>query len=382
MGNVHSVTGIRPCPSVEGTILPVRRGEEEAFELHLRTEPVPSYIGSARQVPSIDVGNPNVFSNTVPDPERAAHYLVIRGGGKWGYDQEFMEYLEAIAPMLEDALFLLSDEYVGYVDSYEIRDGVLRIERVVEEQGEALEHARVLTADQPERLFEFDRQEAAQWVAARDSMEALPWIDRALARRPGNVALLGDRVYCLGAQGRHAEALDAAEEVLAALPPHTLQAWGERKQLLEVVDDVAEQVVPVLKRTHEHIGHNQLRLGNYELALQYFMRSHSITPTRGAVGALDGICVTLLRLGRLEDAEERISELLRGASSRHSIARAYYHRACLRALREDVPGAVRDVGIVLELQPRWRSELAQHEALAPLREHPDLDTLMSDSSGS
>lgn len=370
MGNVHTVVGLAPCLSVEGTILPVRRDAEAAFVQRLRSVPPPSYVTCARQVPSIHVNNPNLFANRIPDHGRAARYLVIQGGGKWGYDEDFTEYLRQTAPLLEDARFLLSDEYVGYVDAFEIRQGALVVERVVQEDGDALEHARALLADDPEALCELDHQEAEQWIREGSAEEALPYVDRALEHRPRDPELLRERGYCLNALGRHSAAVEALEASLAALPPHTLRPWGQGGALLEVADDVGEEITAALKITYERLGFAHFGLDDLEQALECFTRSHAITPTRGAVGALDNRCAVLLKLGRLDDAEAAIAELLRCGSGRHAIARAYHHRACLHVRRGRLEEAMRDVSIVLELQPRWRAELEGDEDLAALRGRP------------
>jgi tetratricopeptide (TPR) repeat protein len=370
MGNVHTVIGLAPCLSVEGTIIPVRREAEAAFVQRLRSVPPPSYVTSARQVPSILVGNPNLFANRIPDLGRAAYYLVIQGGGKWGYGAEFRDYLQETAPMLEDARFLLSDEYVGYVDAFEIREGVLAVERLVQEDGDGLEHARALLADDPDASCELDRQEAEQWIREGPAGEALPYVERALKHRPRDPELLREHGHCLNTLGRHPAAVEALETSLAALPPHTLKPWGQRDALLEVTDDVGEEIAAALKVTYERLGFAYFKLGELEKALESFTRSHAITPTRGAVGALDSRCAVLLELGRLDEAEAGIAELLRCASGRRSIARAYHHRACLHARRGRLEEALRDVSIVLELQPGWREELGGDEDLAALRGRP------------
>ncbi|MCX4243721.1 TPR end-of-group domain-containing protein [Paraliomyxa miuraensis] len=377
MGNVHSIVGLAPCLSAEGAIIPVRREAEVAFTERLRSVPPPSYVSTARQLPSIRINNPNVFGNDVPDRDRAAYYLVIEGGGKWGYDDEFREYLANTAPMLEDARFLLSDEYTGYVDAFEIRDGALVVERLVAEQSEALEHARELLADDPEARFEIDRQVAQQWIREASAAHALPYLERALRHRPLDAALLRERGYCLSAMGRHEQAVASLEASLAALPAHTLRTWGKDDALLEVTNDVAEEVAAALKLTHERLGFALFGLGRLEDARASFIRSHSITPTRGAVGALDNLCVVSMKLGHLDEAEAGIAELLRTASSRHAIARAYYHRACLRARRGQLDDAVRDVSVALELQPRWREDIGADDELEPLQGREDFAVLIA-----
>lgn len=371
MGNVHSVTGLHPCVSVAGAILPVLGEAESRFVERLRSVPPPSYISTARQVPSIMVHNPNVFSNRVPDRARAAYYLVVEGGGKWGYDQDFVDYLEALAPMLEDARFLLSDEYIGYVDAYEIRAGTLRVERLVQERGEAAEHARTLLADDPEALFELDRQEAEQWIRANEPEEALPWVERALEYRPDDPELLGERGHCLIALGRAEEGLDVLQGCLGALPAYELRTWGQNDTLLEVTNDVAEEVTVALKCIHHRMGRACEQLGRHEEALGHYTRSHSLTPTRGATAALDDRCALLLRLGRLPEAAAAIAELHEDAWDRPTVARAYHHLARLHARQGDEEAAVRDVSIALELRPQWRAELADDEDLAVLRERAD-----------
>ncbi|MCB9714235.1 MAG: hypothetical protein H6712_10285 [Myxococcales bacterium] len=49
-----------------------------------------------RQVPSVTLYDPNVFANRVPDRARAGTYLVVEGGGKWGYDEDLRAYVDAV----------------------------------------------------------------------------------------------------------------------------------------------------------------------------------------------------------------------------------------------------------------------------------------------
>jgi hypothetical protein len=114
MGNVHEVTQTEPFRSSHGAALLLRDGEklvEGAF---------PSY--TSLNMASRKIGRSRLSTERF--------YLVIQTGGKWGYGFELEEFLTANAPVLEDAVFYISDEYAMYVREWRIINGTLSIEFV------------------------------------------------------------------------------------------------------------------------------------------------------------------------------------------------------------------------------------------------------------
>lgn len=114
MGNVHEVTQTEPFRSQHGAALILRDGAE------LVDTKYPSYT-------VLDNGGRKIGRSRLATDRR---YVVIRTGGKWGYGYELEEWLQANAPVLEDAVFYVSDEYANYVREWRIANGALTIEFV------------------------------------------------------------------------------------------------------------------------------------------------------------------------------------------------------------------------------------------------------------
>jgi hypothetical protein len=114
MGNVHEVTQTEPFRSAHGAVLRVREGAT------LLDENFPSYTNATRA--SREIGRSRVSSERL--------YVAIQTGGKWGYGYELEGWLAANAPVLEDAVFYVSDEYAMYVREWRITGGELKVEFV------------------------------------------------------------------------------------------------------------------------------------------------------------------------------------------------------------------------------------------------------------
>lgn len=114
MGNVHEVVQTEPFRSPHGAALPIRDGQ--AFV----DDKFPSYTSVTRASRSIG-------RSRIPT-ERS--YVVLQTGGKWGYGFELEEFLSRNAPVLEDAVFYVSDEYAMYVREWRIANGTLAVEFV------------------------------------------------------------------------------------------------------------------------------------------------------------------------------------------------------------------------------------------------------------
>lgn len=114
MGNVHEVTQTEPFRSPHGAVLRLREGAT------LVDETFPSYTSLSKA--SRSIGRSRLTA------ERS--YLVIQTGGKWGYGFELEEFLSTNAPVLDDAVFYVSDEYASYVREWRIVNGTIAIEFV------------------------------------------------------------------------------------------------------------------------------------------------------------------------------------------------------------------------------------------------------------
>jgi len=112
MGNVHEVTQTEPFRSSVGAAIPLQPGTT------LIEDTFPSYC-------SLGTASRAIGRSRVP---AAASFLVIGTGGKWGYDHDFEQFLAANAPVLQDAVFYVSDEYAMYVREWRIKDGELTVE--------------------------------------------------------------------------------------------------------------------------------------------------------------------------------------------------------------------------------------------------------------
>lgn len=111
MGNVHEVVQAEPFRSANGAALPLRAGAE------LVVDAFPSYT-------SLGTSSREVGRSLLSTSRR---YLLVQTGGKWGYGFELEEFLTANAPVLEDAVFYVSDEYAMYVREWRIANGQLSV---------------------------------------------------------------------------------------------------------------------------------------------------------------------------------------------------------------------------------------------------------------
>jgi hypothetical protein len=114
MGNVHEVAQTEPYRSAHGAALKLRDGAI------LVDDTFPSYTTLAAA--SRPIGRSQLTY--------ARSYLVIQTGGKWGYGYELEEFLRTNAPVLDDAVFYVTDEYAMYVQEWRITHGELSVEFV------------------------------------------------------------------------------------------------------------------------------------------------------------------------------------------------------------------------------------------------------------
>jgi len=70
------------------------------FVIQNRGAKLPSYVSVQRDVPRFWITNVNVNAIELVDDARVAVYLVIKSGGKWGYDDAFQRFLTELAPFL------------------------------------------------------------------------------------------------------------------------------------------------------------------------------------------------------------------------------------------------------------------------------------------
>lgn len=133
MGNLHIVVQLGPAKTRDGAAILVRpdrradlrRWHEaiggEEFYTYLQTVPLSFAITGVN-------GQDGEFRDELL-------YLVVQSGGKmWCGYEEFAAAIARFAPALEDATFLVGDEYVGFVDEYTIVGGELK-RRCLAERG-------------------------------------------------------------------------------------------------------------------------------------------------------------------------------------------------------------------------------------------------------
>src|SRR5687768_13109411 len=181
VGNVHSIMQVAPIVSIEGAMLRVRAERIAEFDARVR-DGVPRYVRVWRHVPRFTIGNVNSSDNEVTDPARATTYLVISGGGKWGYDTLFRDFLEQIAPCLEDGRFFLGDEYSRMVVEHRFSDGVLAIDHLANDSDlETYAEPYLVT---PAQRATYARQRLAMWLHFREPAGGMALVDELLALEP------------------------------------------------------------------------------------------------------------------------------------------------------------------------------------------------------
>ncbi len=125
MGNIHRVIQVEPYLSAVGAVIDIRDGQCEHVARAFPPDVRYAGLAGARRFVETAEG----IGYQLPVSGRA--FVAIKTGGKGDYD-DVRELVTAAAPHLHDALFYLDDEYCGFVDRWELRDGALTVARVVD----------------------------------------------------------------------------------------------------------------------------------------------------------------------------------------------------------------------------------------------------------
>ncbi|MDQ3366113.1 MAG: hypothetical protein M3680_11870 [Myxococcota bacterium] len=377
MGNVHSVVQIAPIVSVEGAALRVRATQVDAFEQRYLASPRPAYVTMLRSAPSLHIANVNVLSSVVTDPAAAAVYLVLNGGGKWGYDDELQRYLRALGDLLEDARFFIHDEYVAFIDEYVLGRGQLSVERIVAEDGVIVDHVEEVLRAEPAKHYAFVMQQAADWLRLQEPDGALPWLDRAIASRPTSWEAHLARARALGAQAAHREAIASLDRACAGLGPYELRAWGDAADVLHrVVDDDAGTIASALQQIECVRGDQLLALDRFDEACAAWALSYSLTPRHANAAPMLHQGISLLARDRHDEAASCFTKAMRVAYDRGTIAAITYHRACLHARRGDAAAGLTELRLACELAADYRRRAREDEAFAGLADHAELAAIL------
>jgi hypothetical protein len=138
MGNVHSIVQVRPAQSRRGAAILVRPDRRTALrELHEAVGGKEFYTYLHTVPISFAISGVNGLDGEFRDE---LLYLVIQSGGKmWCGYEDFAATIARFAPALDDAMFLVGDEDVGFVDEYTIVDGSLQRRRIAEKDWHPIE---------------------------------------------------------------------------------------------------------------------------------------------------------------------------------------------------------------------------------------------------
>lgn len=131
MGTLNEVYQLKPKVINSGAILPVRKDKEHLFQekyIGSRTGYSDGYgIFSNTFVTKSDDGKIRryaIYANErIIDFGKPGLYVAIQDGSKHGFGRDFNEFLNNIAPYLEDALFYII--WDAEISRYEITDGKL-----------------------------------------------------------------------------------------------------------------------------------------------------------------------------------------------------------------------------------------------------------------
>jgi protein O-GlcNAc transferase len=186
------------------------------------------------------------------------------------------------------------------------------------------------------------------------AFEALPYIERALALRPGTPETLGNYAIVLDAVGRTAEALATLERVVK-LTPDDRGAWSNRGALFSKLHrheealadfDRAIALDPACVEALMNRGEARLALGRPEEALADYDRVLQLSPDH--VEALNSRGVALKAMGRAREALAEFDRVLR-AKSDH--VRALVCRGTVLRMLGDADQELQSYDRALAIQP-------------------------------
>lgn len=377
MGNIHTVMQIAPVLALQGAALRVRPEAVARFAERLRSAPPPSYITSLRATPELMLPNVNVGRTWIHDAERTVTYLVVLGGGKWGYDDEFAAYLRGMAELLDDARFFIQDEVVEYIEEYAIADGTLTVTRVAEADGDLIAHIEPLLRSDPARASTLAIHLAEEAARDDDPAGALSWLDRAIRARATVWQAHHLRASVLAGLGRHEEAIACLAQARASLGPFRLKTWGTSSDpACEVEDDPDELVGLALRKIECLLADCHAALGRIEAACAAYDRAHALTPRGGHSAAITAKGALLLGRGDHDAARACFTQAMKLASDRQAIGAIAYLRACLAAATGDHDAGLCHLALAIELHGRRAREAAADPRLAALHAMPRFQALI------
>jgi predicted O-linked N-acetylglucosamine transferase (SPINDLY family) len=184
--------------------------------------------------------------------------------------------------------------------------------------------------------------------------EALAYIERALALRPGTPELLSDYAIALAGVGRYREALEALTKGIQ-LSPNSSSAWSNRGALLaklhrneEALGDFERAVTldPGNGDAWNNRGLTLLALGRPEQALESYDRVLKLRPDH--VEARNNRGLALKAIGRAGDA---LAEFDRVLQEKPDHAGAFVNRAAVLRAMGEVEQALQSYDRALALQP-------------------------------
>lgn len=132
MGTLHEVYQLKPKALSSSAILKIRKNCEDAFMKSFKLSNTVKEKGIFSDTFMSISDDGKVQRLAIYSPERKIDfkqpgiYLSIQSDGKWGFNSEFEEGIESVAPFLKDSLFFVI--YDTQITRYEIISGKLNID--------------------------------------------------------------------------------------------------------------------------------------------------------------------------------------------------------------------------------------------------------------
>lgn len=376
MGNLHFVTQLKPQVHIDGAALLVR---EDATEQARRcfTQVETSYIEWKDSHHAFSINNINIKSSYFRAISAQRAFIIIVGGGKWGYDEALYEALEALAPYLEDALICIDDEYGTGIQELSIHQGEFTHRNLFGTCDTLLEYIR-LTRPQDTQLLlsyclaqvrdlleaegsEFDLMEEWEYAYIRALLKQITDIDA----RHSEGHVLGARYHYL--KREFTQALSYIDKAIG-LKEREVKArhWGTNDELTAFENDEDGDIATWFRAGHDLRGLILWRGGKPREALENFRQAQRFTPTFDTRLLRNREAVMLLSLGEYEQCKAILNSLIDTAAKVEDLARGYYNRACLHARTEDIPAAREDLKLAVTLDADYRTRYREDTDLAPL----------------
>jgi tetratricopeptide (TPR) repeat protein len=322
-----------------------------------------------RHVPRFTIGNVNSSDNEITDEARTTTYLVISGGGKWGYDTAFDDFLAQIAPCLEDATFFLGDEYSQQVVMYAFTDGVLAIDYLA--NNEQLETFAEPMLGTPALRAAYARQRLAMWLHLREPAGGMALVDELLAIEPHAWEAHVARAKLLAAGEDHVAALASLDTAYACLGPITIERehGGAR-----IAIDPEYTIAPAVQQIELERAARYAALERSDDALAAYDRAFEIGPRASA--AMLGKATELAKHDRFAEADVALALALQRAQTRDEIWPVYYARARVAARAGNASRALAALAIAYELgASKW--QIAHEADFAGLRDLTEMRRILA-----